>query len=185
MKNKIKFSITVIWILLSRSYDAYCTNRLTPDLSEEANPLVTIIGIDSWFILLLILGFLTVYTLFAYYLSVFKPIRLLPFEKGYTLSNVIAYLYFGVKDNWPSIFYKLPKDINRFNHYMGHVMSKSLVFGGIVSTIMWILINYTEFYKSIHSPILIYSILISGTIIIGYLWSKSLYSQYLLETQEK
>ena len=52
MKKNLKFIFTTTWILLSRSYDAYCTNALTPDLSKEANPLVSIGGISSWTTLL-------------------------------------------------------------------------------------------------------------------------------------
>ncbi len=184
MNKNLKFLVIVVWILLTRSYDAYCTFRHTPDLSKEANPLVTIVGIDSWSTLLMILGILTIYTIYTYYLSVFKNYSLLPSEKNYSFSNIIAYIYLGTKDSWTSIFYKFPKDINRFNHYMGHFMPGCLVYAGFVSTAMWILINNTDFYQSIHSPMLVYSILIIGTIYICYLKNKSFYYKYLLETQE-
>lgn len=65
MTKKVKFTITTAWILLSRSYDAYCTNMLTPDLSKEANPLVTVFGVSSWTTLLIILGVLTIYVIYA------------------------------------------------------------------------------------------------------------------------
>lgn len=184
MNKKLKFIVIVVWILFSRSYDAYCTFRHTPDLTKEANPLVTIVGIDSWSTLLIILGILTIYTIYTYYLVVFKTFNLLPSESNYSLSNIIAYIYLGNKDSWTSILYKFPKDINRFNHYMGHFMSRCLVYAGFVSTTMWILINNTNFYKSIHSPIFVYSVLIIGSIYICYLYNKSFYNKYLLETQE-
>jgi len=183
MNKKLKFIVTISWILFSRSYDAYCTFRLTPDLTKEANPLVTIVGIDSWSTLLIVLGMLTIYTIYTYYLSIFKTFSLLPSEKNYSFSNIIAYIYLGTKASWTSIFYKFPKDINRFNHYMGHFMSRCLVYAGFISTAMWILINNTNFYKSIHSPMLVYGILIIGTIYICYLCNKSFYKKYLLETQ--
>ena len=119
MNKKLKFTLTTIWILFSRSYDAYCTNLLTPDLSKESNPLVTVLGISSWTPLLIIISVLTIYAIYAYYISEFKPFNFLPTEKGYSFGNVAAYTYLGYKDSWLAIFYKFPKDIKRFNHYPG------------------------------------------------------------------
>ena len=61
MNKNLKFTAITTWILFSRSYDAYCTYQLTPDLSKEANPLVTVVGISSWTTLLLVLSVLTIY----------------------------------------------------------------------------------------------------------------------------
>ncbi len=180
MTKSQKFAATTIWILFSRSYDAYCTNQLTPDLSNEANPLVSLFGL-SWTPLLLILSLLTVYVIYTSYLATFKTRSLLPKQSGYTFSNIVAYTYHGQKENWTSIFYKFPKDLNRFNHYMGHVMTRCLVFAGLVSTIMWLLINYTESYKNIHSAPLIYSILVAGCVMITYRWNREQYKQYLVQ----
>jgi len=179
MSKNFKFTITIIWLLFSRSYDAYCTYLLTPDLSKEANPLVTILGVSSWATLLIILSVLTIYVIYAYFICVFRPMNLLPHEKGYTFSNFVAYLYLGVKDHWTATLYKLPKDINRLNNYMGHILTKCLVFAGVVSTVMWVLINNSAYYKTIHSAPLIYAILIIGCISITYNWNKSMYRQYL------
>lgn len=178
MNKKVKFAITTAWILLSRSYDAYCTNQFTPDLSKESNPLVSVLGM-SWTPLLITIVLLVIYLIYAYYISVFKPKDLLPTEKGYTFNEFIAFTYLGHKDNWTALFYKLPKDLNRFNNWMGHNMTQCIVYAGFVSTIMWLLINNTEFYKNIHSPKLIYSILIIGCFGIIYNWNRRMYSKYL------
>jgi hypothetical protein len=184
MNKKLKFALTTIWILFSRSYDAYCTNLLTPDLSKEANPLVTVAGISSWSTLLIILSALTIYVIYAYYTSVFRPINLLPKEKGYTFSNFVAYVYLGYKDSWASTLYKFPMDLKRANNYFGQLLTKFLVYAGITSTIMWLLINHTDYYKTIHSASMVYSILIAGCITIAYIWNKSLYKEYLIETKK-
>ena len=183
MNKKTKFTITTAWILFSRSYDAYCTNQLTPDLSKESNPLVSILGM-TWTPLLITLGLLTIYLIYAYYISVFKPKDLLPTEKGYTFSEFIAFTYLGRKDNWTAIFYKFPKDINRFNHWMGHNLTQGLAFAGLVSTVMWLLINNTDYYKTIHSATLVYSILIFGCLAIIYNWNRTMFRKYLADTNE-
>ena len=111
MNKTIKFTITVIWILFSRGYDAYCTHQLTPDLSNEANPLVSIFSL-TWTPLLIVLGLCTIYTVYAYYVSVFKPINLLPIERGYTFSNIVAYTYLGYKEN---ISWEMNKKVSFFD----------------------------------------------------------------------
>ena len=185
MKKNLKFTFTTIWIVFSRSYDAYCTNVLTPDLSKEANPLVTVGGISSWTTLLIILSILTLYTIYAYFVSVFRPMNLLPKDKGFSFGNFVAYVYLGFKDSWTATLYKFPKDINRLNNYMGNLLTRCLVYAGLVSTLMWLLINNSEYYRTIHSAPLIYSILIGGSVVIIYLWNKSLYKQYLANTSGK
>ena len=133
----------------------------------------------TWTPLLLTISILTIYALYAYYLATFKPKDLLPKEKGFTFSNIIAYTYLGQKGEWTSVFYKVPKELSRFNQYMGQNLTKYLVFAGFVSTTMWLLINNTDFYANIHSVTLIYLILIIGCGIITYKWSKQQYKLYL------
>lgn len=184
MNSKLKFTLTATWILFSRSYDAYCTSLLTPDLTKEANPLVSVVGISSWTTLLTILSLLTIYVIYAYYVSVFKPMNLLPKEKGYSFGEFVAYLYLGMKDSWTATLYKFPKDMKRLNTYVGHVLTRCLVFAGVVSTVMWLLINHSDYYKTIHSAPLIYSILIGGSIVIAYSWNRNMYRQYVADTHE-
>src|SRR5258707_13261253 len=178
MTKKTKLVITTFWILLTRSYDAYCTSQLTPDLSKENKPLVSVLGM-TWTPLLLTIGILAIYSIYTYYLTIFKTKNLLPIESGYSLNNIIAFIYLGQKDNWTAILYKFPRDISRFNHYMGHVFTKCLVFVGFVSTIMWILINYTGYYKTFHSPTFIYLFIVFGCVWIIYKWNRKMYKQYL------
>lgn len=174
----MRFVIVTIWIVMTRAYDAFSTYQFTPDLSQEVNPLVTVLGM-SWAPLLLTLTLLSMYAIYAYYISVFKPKDLFPEEGGYTKGEVLAYAYLGHKDHWTAIFYKFPKSIKRFNQYMGHTLTPCLVFVGWVSTLMWFGIKYTKFYGDVHSPALIYSIIIIGCTWIGYRWAGDLYKQYL------
>jgi len=183
MKKNLKFIFTTTWILLSRSYDAYCTYAFTPDLSKEANPLVSIVGISSWTTLLVILSLLTIYAIYAYYVSLYRPMNLTPKEEGYSFGDFVAFVYLGQKDSWTSVLYKFPKSFTRATNYFGYLLTKGLVFAGIVSTIMWLLINNTEFYKTIHSATLIYVVLVVGILIIAFYWNKKLYQQYLVRTQ--
>lgn len=184
MPRSLKFILTSSWILLTRCYDAYCTYQLTPDLSKEKNPLVSVLGM-GWTSLLITLFILSAYAIYAYYISVFHAEDLLPIEKGYSFSNVIAFSYLGLKEEWPAVFYKFPRDLNRFNQYMGQILTKCLVFAGFVSSLMWLFINHTDFYKKIHSASTIYSLLVMGCFVIIYLWNKQLYEEYKSRDESK
>jgi len=179
MNRKQKFTIVTVWILLTRGYDTYATFQHTPDLGKEANPLVSVFGFN-WTPLLVVVAVGSLYVIYTYYLATFQTYNFLPKEKGYSLSHFIGYVYTGKKQSWISVFYKIPKDLQRFNHViMGQLLSRCLVFAGFVSTIMWLLINNTEFYKSIHSAPMIYLILIIGSVYISYRWFKKIYSEYI------
>jgi Kef-type K+ transport system membrane component KefB len=180
MKKHLKFLTLTIWILFSRSYDAYCTHTLTPDLSKEANPLVTVGGVSSWTVLIVILSILTAYSLYTFFIRTYKPTNLFPAEKGYSFSHFVGYLFLGKKEPWTSTLFKYPSDMKRLNNYMGVILTRCLVFAGIVSTTMWILIHNSEYYRSVHSAPIVYSILIAGCLSIVYQWNKAEYARYLV-----
>ena len=144
--KKMKFFIILFWIIFSKSYDVYCTFQHTPDLLLEANPLVSVLGFN-WFWLLLVIGILTIYTCYTLYLISFKPIIFYPSQKGFFFNDFTTYMYFGYKSNMLSILYKLPslKD-KRFHYTFGNIFTRNLVFARIFSTVMWLLINNSEFY---------------------------------------
>lgn len=184
MNKRLKFTLVTLWILFSRSYDAYCTAQLTPDLSKEANPLVSVGGL-GWTPLLLIIGALLAYTIYAYYVSVFRKVNLLPAERGFTFSELAGYLYFGEKRSWLAMFYRLPKSFARFNQYMGETLVPCVTYAGVVSTLMWLLINYVPAYKSFHSAPFIYSVLIAGCALLMLAWNRRMYAVYLGVTENK
>ena len=177
MNKTTKFIFISLWIFLSRSYDAYSTYNFTPDLSKEANPLVTILNLN-WSPLIITLLILFVWVIYCYYKATFTSYNLNPNKKGYNFSNFVGYVYIGKKQKWISTLYKLPNSINRFNLIIGNLISRCLVFAGIVSTSMWLLINNTDFYKEIHNAYLIYSILIIGSFFICRKWFLNGFKKY-------
>ncbi len=178
MNKAVRFTIVTLWIVFSRTYDVYCTHQLTPDLTKEANPLVSVLGLD-WMPLLIVISLLCLYALFSYYVSVFQPRPLLPEQQGLSFREVSTYVYLGRTAPWISMLYQYPRDIQRLHQVMGHMLSRCLVFAGVVSTLMWILINYTSYYQHYHSAVIIYSILAVGCVVIIYQWYLSMYRQYL------
>ncbi|MGB0838873.1 MAG: hypothetical protein ACPGXL_01975 [Chitinophagales bacterium] len=177
MSKRFKFAFLSFWILITRSYDAYATYQYTPDLSHEANPLVSILGL-GWLPLLSIVGCLTLFIIYAYYVSLFKSFDFFPQEQNYSFSDFIGYVYTGKKTSWASLLYKIPTDFQRLTHYTGHVFAPSIAFAGVISTLMWFGINYTDFYRNIHSIELVYGSILIGSAFIIFSWFKQQYQQY-------
>lgn len=175
--NKTKFYLFSSWIIFSRSFDAYCTNLHTPDLSKEANPLVSFIGL-TWSPLLLILGLLMLFVIYGFYLSIFKPISLDPDEKGLSFKEYCTFRYLGKKSNWFALLFQFPSTKARFSRVMGELLAPCLVYAGIVSTIMWLLIFNSAWYRSMHSAALVYMNLIIGCGVIVYDIYSRKYSAY-------
>ena len=178
MPKKLKFISIICWILFSRGFDAYCTMQHTPDLSKEANPLVSVLGISSWTFILGIIGILTLYICFAFYKSVFHPISLEPTEKGLNFREYAAFLYLGERTHWSAMLYKYPKDLKRLHQYFGSVLTACLIYAGIISTLMWLLIQNAEWYREIHTAGRVYFFLIGGSIQIIITWNWQKYKIY-------
>ncbi|MEY4659956.1 MAG: hypothetical protein RJB36_1722 [Bacteroidota bacterium] len=170
MNKYVKYILTIGWILFSRSYDAYCSVLLTPDLKKEANPLVTVGGISSWTTIIVILSIVFIYVMYAFTIRTFRPMDLFPKEENLSFSNFVSFVYLGKKTHWTSILVKYPKDLRRLNQVLGELSSKFLVFAGLISTLMWILIHYSATYRSIHQASIIYVLLIVGCLCIAYFW---------------
>jgi hypothetical protein len=178
MKKHLKFTLTLIWILFSRTFDAYNTYKHTPNLDKEANPIVSLVGISSWTLLLGILGALTLYVCFAFYRSTYHPLDLEPKEKGLTFASFAAYLYLGKPTHWTAMLYRFPKEIKRLHHYFGSFLTPCLVYAGIISTVMWLLIHYSDAYRAIHTAGRVYFFLIAGCIQIIFSMNWSCFKSY-------
>ncbi len=178
MNKTPKFILTSLWILVTRSCDAYCTYLFTPNLKKEANPLVSILGL-GWTPLLLIVFSVTLYSLWCLYQVTYHPMDLLPEETGYSLNEVSGYVYLGKRAPWFVFFYALPHNMRRFHQYMGHILSRCLVYAGWISTVMWLLIKYSEWYRIVHSGAFVYVLFVAGCGLILFQWYAQQYHQYL------
>ncbi len=183
MHKGLTFLIVSFLLLITRAYDAYSTYQYTPDLSHEANPLVSLLGL-TWMPLLIVLSLLMLYCLYAYYVSTFEEFDFAPEEKGYSFAEFTTYAYLGRKAHWTAMLIQLPLEAKRFHHYMGQLLTRCLLLAGFVSTLMWMLIQYVPGYlATCHSAKLIYLILAVGSVLIIWQWSRKQYKSYLTRTQ--
>ena len=179
MKKFLCFTAGTLWIGLSRAYDIYCTYDFTPDLQREANPLVTVLGIDNWFWLMLIIIPLIIYTIYAWYYRIYLLDLDYPEEKDLSFGDFMAYLYFNKRKKWYEMLYKLPLSLRQNHRIMSMLLPQGLMFAGVVSTIMWIGIRQQwSWYLELHSVPLIWAIIIIGTGAIFVLNCRKEYSVY-------
>lgn len=174
----LRFFTLLFLILATRAYDFYSTYRFTPDLSKEGNPLVLLTG-SNWYYLTAILLVLLLFVLYGLYVSIYKPINIIPKETGLSFGSFIAYTYFGKPEKFISVFYKIPKDTKRAGYITGGLLPLSLLWAGIVTTIMWLLINHTDnYYTNYHSYKLTILVIILGIVGIAYNYFRNLYKIY-------
>lgn len=182
MHKGLTFFIVSVLLISTRAYDAYSTYLYTPDLSQEVNPLVSILGL-TWMPLLIILSLLMLYCLYAFYVSTFEEFDFAPAEKGYSFTEFTTYAYLGHKTHWTAMLIQLPKEFKRFHHYMGQLLTQCLLFAGFVSTLMWIMIQYVPGYlETYHSAQMIYLILGVGSVFLIWNWSRKQYKWYQTRT---
>ena len=178
MNKAQKFILVTIWILLSRAYDAWSTYHHTPDLTKEANPLVSAMGM-GWIPLLTTIGLLSTYVIYTYYQSTFNTRSLHPQDNGYNFRQFAAYLYLGERKHWSTMLYQMPREKWRLHQYMGRILPPCLAFAGLLSTLMWLLIQYYPPYHQYHSPIVIYALLITMCLFINIRFNLSEYRSFL------
>lgn len=162
MNKKIKkFLLLTILLIVGRVYDGYTTYLYTPDLSNEANPLVSLLGFGwtSIVITQFILVSLLICCLY-YYLYNYNPP--FPNKKKLKLKEFISNLNYNYDHSFFKIFYKLPDNRNVFFAKIGYAASMTMIFAGYIvgtsTTLLLISDTYRQFYKN-GAPFLLYGIL--------------------------
>ena len=93
-KKHIEFIVLLILVIITRAFDLLTTYLLTPDLSYEANPFITLFGL-GWYGFILIQLLISLFVITANYYSLFKAKIELPTEKGLTFNRFQWYYTFG------------------------------------------------------------------------------------------
>ena len=168
------FLIVSIGIIGTRIYDYVTTRKFRTEPEQKANLLPEGQGFS------VLLFIITLYIIYAFYISYFKRIPdLFPKKKGMRFRQFIPYCYLGHPDKFRSLLWKTPNSFSRFNSFFGPVLAWSLLWAGMVTTAMWVLINNTRwYYPAYHNPLTIYLIMVGGVLPITFIHFASLYRQY-------
>ena len=178
MKKHLKFVLILTGILLTRAYDAYCTALFTPDLKQEANPLASVFHIQ-WSWLLLIIGCVLLYVGYALYINMYKQVNLFPTQKHLPFGQFVVQTLYGPGARWTAFLYKLPADKQKMHSVFGHILSYGLLWAGLVTTVMWLLINHTAtYYTQYHSYKGTVILVLTGVAGVAYYYFSQLYIAY-------
>lgn len=165
-------------IIATRLFDLISTRNFTPDFSKESNPLTTVLGLrfNGMTIAMIVV---LIYTIYALFISIYSKLDIVPKEKGLSFKEFTTSLYLGYKDNWIAIFYKFPKEQERYNIIWGSILSWTFVWAGFLTTTMWLLINSSEsFYKNYYNSTMMYCLIFGGLIILTLNFFRKQYISY-------
>ena len=169
----VTFIFLCLGIIGTRIYDFFATRQFRSESTTKAHLLPQGQGFS------ILLFIVTLYILYALYISYYRRINLFPGRKGMTFREFIPYAYLGYKDKWRALLWKIPGSFSRFNSFFGPILAWSLLWAGVVTTFMWLLINKTSwYYPRYHNPLFIYLIMLFGVLVVTAIHFTNLYRQY-------
>jgi hypothetical protein len=178
MKKHLKFTLILTGILLTRAYDAYCTALFTPDLKREGNFLASVFHLH-WSGLLLSIGCVLLYVVYALYINTYKQVNLFPAQPNLSFGQFVVHSLYGPGESWTAFLYKFPADKQKLHYVFGYILSRGLLWVGVVTTMMWLLINHTAtYYTHFHSYIGTMSLVLGGVAVVAYYYFSQLYTAY-------
>ncbi len=182
MLRNWKFWLLALWAIASRLYDILCTYEFTPDLTKEVNPLASVLGL-SWLPILLVIGSLLFYSIYAAWDYRRQPTMLYPTSPGFSFIEFMTFVYLGKKDHWWALFIKFPTNLKRLHVFIGSQFLEYISWAGVISTAMWIGLKYIPAYRPLHNVIAIYSIIIAGCAAWYIYWFRQHYLHYKASQQ--
>ena len=180
MKKHLKFTLILTGILLTRTYDAYCTALFTPDLKREGNFLVSVFHFQ-WSGLLLTIGCGLLYVVYALYINTYKQVNLFPAQKHLSFGQFVVQSLYGPGESWTALFYKFPADKQKLHYVFGYILSRGLLWVGVMTTVMWVLINHiTMYYTRFHTYTGTLGLALGGVAVVAYHYFNRQYAAYKL-----
>lgn len=149
MKKKSIFIITVVLLLISRSFDFITTYLYTPDLAKEGNPIVKYFG-SGWEIMIIITIILLAVVVYCFYLDCFKREKIIT-ENKLSFKEFIPYFLFGKQEKFSAIFYKTVKR-KPFLRLLGYLVTYTLIVVGFMIGTSTTFLIISEKYRKIYNP---------------------------------
>lgn len=173
----LRFLLVSLFILGTRWYDFMSTRTFQPVMAGAKDP-ASFTG-AGWSGATMLVFCLTLYAVYALYVSTYKQYNLFPKKRGLSLKELAPYVYLGKPGRWTAILWHFPKSFTRFTMVFGSILAWGLVWAGAVTTAMWLLIRHTDwYYPNYHYPVLVYLLILLGMLMVILAYFKSLYSKY-------
>ncbi|HRP89378.1 MAG TPA: hypothetical protein PKX92_05020 [Edaphocola sp.] len=177
MKKYVFFWTVSFMMIISRFFDVYSTWKYTPNLEVEWNPLVSKMGFNWGGLLIVQIAILLMAIMMLYY-ALFSFVKCFPHEKNLSFSRFVAFFLTGNNIKLSNAFFVLPKEKSRIKVLSGIFIPIAIICSGIITTLMWILMNNTVFYPKFHDPIISLIAIILLFFISCYCCLKILYLKY-------
>ncbi len=116
-----EFLILAILLIITRIADGLLTYTITPDLTREANPLVSIFG-QGWATLILVATIVLIGVMWLNFLSLTRPIDNFPTERCVSYTKFKAN-YFNTKGT--GLFAKYPGRV--FIYVCGYIFPRAII----------------------------------------------------------
>ena len=140
-KKRFEFIILLTLVIITRVFDLLTTYLLTPDLSYESNPFITLFGL-GWYGFIIIQLLISMFVIAANYYSIFKAKIEYPSEKDLTFDRFQLYYMFGrgIKEKKTSL--KLWGVLKVNTAFIGYLLPRVLILFSTFIIIIHILLYF-------------------------------------------
>ncbi len=141
---KLRFYLFAFLLLFSRGCDFYSTSLwiFQPGgLEMEMNPLTRFLGFGwNGLVIANLLIVLLILAAYYYYVFYYQPRRVENEVDNY--QEYGSSLYFGRKDRWHWMFYRIPKNRKAYSAHLGYVLVRVVIIASFLATFH----NLCQFY---------------------------------------
>ena len=175
-KNRIEFIILLILVIITRIFDLLTTYLLTPDLSFESNPFITLFGL-GWYGFIIIQLLISLFVIATNYYSLFKAKIELPTEKGLTFNRFQWYYTFGRGVKEKKLSQKLLGIIKVNMAFVGYLLPRVLILFSTFITIIHVLLYFGILIPRYYLYTF-YLALLFCVVLLNKLYHRALYKDY-------
>jgi len=179
LKRYIEFIVITILLVVTRFLDVFFTYRFIPDLHSEANPLVSIskFGWAGLIIAQVIIVLLIIYLAWKSFTPVSNFVTYTP---GLSFNQFAWQLYHGKTNGhkkWNALT-SFPKGFKRSMYVLGWLLPRVVIFAGLVTIVMHLLLMYSPAYKQMHGRLIpfIYGLMMLSIFVFNYYFARTMYN---------
>ena len=175
-----RFIFLASLLILTRYADAQTTYLHTSDLKNEANPLVSFLGL-GWTGLIIVQVVGLAFLIYALWVYSFRQVEVPTFEKHISRTKFISLFHFGDTKSFDKLFYKIPTNKNSSLYAIGFIMTFSLITISILISTSTTFLILSEKYRNLYTEFRIMIIIYSICFIIVLFWTRYFYKSEMIK----
>ena len=177
---KTEFAVLSSLLVVTRFADLYITYRLSPDLTSEANPLVSVLHFH-WTGLIFISVLLCFLVGLCLYYDLFDRQTAYPSDTSLPFADFAPIHWFGRKRHVLFFLLAFAKNWDLRIKYIGFAGTRLLIFSGMVAVLSWLGLAYSAAFEAFYSnwfPVFPYGFVVIGAVFLLYLFLQREYVVY-------